>query len=874
LKGQLCLDGLCREWLTHASAKNDFESIPLPPPREPNPEDFNSDVDCDGIPDWEEMEKVYANGKKTDPKNRDTDGDGIWDGVELGRDFSPDPLCADYFPSTLLQSLTAPKNITDPTRKDSDCDGLSDGDEDKNKNGRFEPELGETNPNNVDTDGDGLWDGVELGITLATAADPNNCPNTRYDADPSTTTDPLNPDTDGDGIWDGVEDANQNGRVDEGETDPNNPNDIDEETRNACSAEHWVPVDIQRNFLAQIALGLPMGFANSYVDIQRGNTHGLMGVDSARNVAFLAWQHTGTPVADMDALRELANRQASALGGTATLGSFNSWDAPSTTDNALGVTFTLSGHRSPAARVNAIAEALLGEGSGSLPRGNTTGETQYIRAQYVLRGNGEVIGVLSVALDNDSVNGTSAFFGLNDVAGGAALARYFDRTVVQCERSVVIRGNVDFLFVVDDSSSMASSQNRLAEAGAAMAQALNNSNLDWRAALVTSSYHLTTAWPNKGIIRGFTNDAQQFQSWLRQGSNCIRNGTTSTACTATDAAAKNCSCSHGTNHPEWEGTAPACGGTSSYGNNGGCWVGIGGRTVEGMLGAARLALIHMSSPTAEPRIQLREDSDIIVIILSDVEDQTSALQNSTAGHNSWEEIEHFIDFFQGVDTVARTTSSTHESGSKPTPVPAIRPMQVNAIYCPAGANCGDSVVPSAPPTRIQNVVQATGGVLSSIQNQATIATTMTEVVNRVIGNKGVFTQKPLIGASLRVAIQTPGKPTSAGGACDGANVTRSRKHGFDYDGIAQTVTFFGDCRPANQSRVAISYRAWEASDEIHSPCENDIYFEPNETDHCKGPRMCNDEGNACVCPSDCGGCPQGMRCNADVRECGCFHPLN
>jgi hypothetical protein len=52
-----------------------FEEVPLPPFRPPNPDDPDSDVDCDGIPDWEEMERVYPSGLKTDPLNRDTDGE-------------------------------------------------------------------------------------------------------------------------------------------------------------------------------------------------------------------------------------------------------------------------------------------------------------------------------------------------------------------------------------------------------------------------------------------------------------------------------------------------------------------------------------------------------------------------------------------------------------------------------------------------------------------------------------------------------------------------------------------------------------------------------------------------------------------------------
>ena len=72
--------------------------------------------------------------------------------------------------------------------KDTDGDGLSD---------EREAKLG-TSPMDADTDSDGLPDGLEV----------------------KTRTDPLNADTDYDGVPDGVEDADQDGRVDSGETDP------------------------------------------------------------------------------------------------------------------------------------------------------------------------------------------------------------------------------------------------------------------------------------------------------------------------------------------------------------------------------------------------------------------------------------------------------------------------------------------------------------------------------------------------------------------------------------------------------------------------------------------------------------------------------
>ncbi|WP_404362435.1 Ig-like domain-containing protein [Corallococcus coralloides] len=153
------------------------------------------DADNDGLTDAEEAQHG------TDPRNADTDGDGLSDGVEVrsGR--------------------------TDPLDDDSDDDGLLDGNEDANHDGITQDT--ETDPTLADSDGDGLTDGLELGITepQGTGTDP-----ARFvaDADPATTTDPLKVDTDNGGVWDGFEDKNHNGKVDPGETNPlNAADDVD-----------------------------------------------------------------------------------------------------------------------------------------------------------------------------------------------------------------------------------------------------------------------------------------------------------------------------------------------------------------------------------------------------------------------------------------------------------------------------------------------------------------------------------------------------------------------------------------------------------------------------------------------------------------------
>ncbi|WP_084511554.1 C10 family peptidase [Desulfatibacillum aliphaticivorans] len=124
--------------------------------------------------------------------NTDTDEDGLDDIVESG-------------------------GCTDLNDADSDDDGIPDGTEDANHNGQQDP--GETNPCNPDSDDDGILDGTELGYTAGTA---DTAPGVFVaDADPSTATNPLEADSDGDGVSDGDEDANHNGMMEVGETDPN-----------------------------------------------------------------------------------------------------------------------------------------------------------------------------------------------------------------------------------------------------------------------------------------------------------------------------------------------------------------------------------------------------------------------------------------------------------------------------------------------------------------------------------------------------------------------------------------------------------------------------------------------------------------------------
>ncbi|MBI9092741.1 MAG: carboxypeptidase regulatory-like domain-containing protein [Desulfobacterium sp.] len=118
-----------------------------------------------------------------------------------------------------ITDFTEILNRSNPLDGDMDDDGIMDGNEDKDQDGVVDGS--ETDPKNRDTDGDGLLDGIEVGLNQ-----PENPAHTDMgifisDVHPGTITDPKAADTDRDGVSDGQEDANHNGRVDEGETDPN-----------------------------------------------------------------------------------------------------------------------------------------------------------------------------------------------------------------------------------------------------------------------------------------------------------------------------------------------------------------------------------------------------------------------------------------------------------------------------------------------------------------------------------------------------------------------------------------------------------------------------------------------------------------------------
>jgi outer membrane protein OmpA-like peptidoglycan-associated protein len=194
-----------------------------------------ADTDFDGLADGVELAAGL------DPCSPDSDGDGVLDAVEIA--FGTDPLDpelpddddGDGLPDDYEEDVTG----TDPFEEDSDGDGIDDDqelypladrvvtdpldadtDDDGLLDGNERNAAGSTSPVDADSDDDGLLDGLERGLNAPedpAATDPDIF---EPDLEPGTVTNPLQRDTDGDGLIDGVEDANQNGSVDVGETNP------------------------------------------------------------------------------------------------------------------------------------------------------------------------------------------------------------------------------------------------------------------------------------------------------------------------------------------------------------------------------------------------------------------------------------------------------------------------------------------------------------------------------------------------------------------------------------------------------------------------------------------------------------------------------
>lgn len=493
------------------------------------------DTDCDGLTDLEEYDTTYgAAMDRTDPCNADSDGDGLSDGVELGRQTSPNLQC------TAFRGDQDVSSRTDPTRPDTDGDTLRDGDEDTNRDGKLDP--GESNPARADTDcdglsdpdersgakgcvtdpaqvdsdGDGVPDGVEQGVT-APGADPVGCsyPMAAFDQDPATVTSACGLDSDGDGISDGAEDGNKNGKVEVGELDPKLPADGMGPAQQACATANLRPITFHANGFADVQVALVPSFTEVSTLLEGTTQRGYAFYDPTAKIGGLAFSIQ--PAAGNAGQQEQAVRnQLQAVGTIAApiTQTFTTWDGFA---GAVRSSFDQSGNADLKSRLEAMAKALLGQTvTGTLPGAAGVNGPFKVQAEVVVRAgaNGTRAVVVLAVIPAASFTGARVF-AVDDVAGGSALAQFSDTTGTQCE---VFDSSgsaaVDFLWVVDDSCSMASSQNAVSQAGTLFGQRLATAGLDWRVGAVTTGYYSGGA---ASLKRDFTTDVGTMRNWFTSG---------------------------------------------------------------------------------------------------------------------------------------------------------------------------------------------------------------------------------------------------------------------------------------------------------------------------------------------------------------------
>ncbi len=660
------------------------------PDLNPNEDDW----DGDGIPNDKEdkNENGVIDSGETDPHNPDSDSDGIIDGVEDGNhngqiDWAEtDPLNPDSDSDGIPDGVEdANKNgrvdpgESDPLKADSDRDGIPDGQEDHNHDGNLDP--GETDPALADTDADGLTDAQE---------DRNG--NGQVDADE---TDPTNPDCDSDGVLDGDEDRDGDGQLGDcatpcvnsgqcaadevcaarlkvcyssacsrGESDPLDPDtdgdgvsDADEASTLVCADDSLKQVDFHSSETADFRIALETFFANTSFLELGGVEIGFMFYDEIHQIAGFVLSRN--PAVSGAAQQEAADRAV--VGTLATVAAASS-RALVTFDGygAVIADYDLNlAATTPAELANSLVGAFApGAPVGLLPPGGAQGTSFHLSTETAFRDSSQVLVV--GALSSASLLTDDQTIRLNDVSNSTALAGHTDQTDIACDSFLSVGVNpVDFIWVVDNSSSMENEQNAVSAAGDAMAALLSNTTLDWRIGVANSD-----AVFDGLLFSGFIRDISRFKSDIRQGT--------------------------------------------------------GGSPLERSLEMGLKAIDHSleggctAAGQPENQYRLRCDATRIVILLTDEEDET--IEEKSGGENYPGSpdaviVSQFVRAYQDHDAVLFAIAG----GDPRCPTALNASKGINAVVNGVGGGTVGSICDGDQSANVENIIRAASGVSSTFR---------------------------------------------------------------------------------------------------------------------------------------------------------------
>ena len=488
---------------------------------------------------------------------------------------------------------------------------------------------------------------------------------------------------------------------------------------------------------------------------------------------------------------------------------FTSWDGYP----AVHASYRMEGAVGTKTRGNGIINALLGGGAGAFDLADDLPATSgfAVEAEVVRRSAQSTVVLVSLT-PAELFDGPSGFL-CRDLADGSALGQAPDSTGVQCDRrDSQGYAQLDILWSVDNSTSMGDEQQQVGLAAEAMRERLENATVEWRVAAVDSGFYNPGGQPS-----GCTN-----LSCGETTQNQCRGFTTDLARFAgwfqQDADG------NGIDDVSWLGAGGVC-----------------NQTREEAAHSARLILSDpaqgtvsfLPSQAAPDDVHLQQGGHLLLIFLGDADDQYYDNAGAAAG------IDELETFFRALPLAS---------------------FQMGGIICPDGS-CGEA---QRNPHVLQTLLQRFGGVQGLLSDLDNIGPTVGAILDQALVNVSPYVlDRDPITSTVKVAMAAD----STVGACNTADVPRSRENGFDVDPTTRTVAFFGDCRPdpANLgSLIAISYRTWiDQSPDPDPPVPG-----CQVCASCTGVERCDLDACACVCDGELT-CAAGFRWDADLCGCAC-----
>lgn len=721
---------------------------------------------------------------------------------------------------------------TNPTNPTSDAQGdaldTSDGDGEPTTNADAPPDSDTpptcdlSNPD-ADTDGDGVANNIEAAAGYA----------------------PCDPDTDDDGLCDGPqtvgtdcisgEDLNADGRLDPGETSATNPvsdggvfcdgpravvgvcearpaTDTCAQTRSlVCNAETFGSVQAKPARSARTNLALPASFsivehADAQASAFSDPAAGIYGyatkrtLPSTQNIAvsFRAFEQT---------LGAASQNRSNAFWRV-----FTTWTGRelSLTNNAVqsrGAFSYGTGSNNPSITSQdpaALRDLILSQLSGTpiTTEGVSGTPCTNIISHHIEERREDntliTLGVLACASDHQQPT-TALFFDdfLNATLFSIAeeeRAYTPDDIGCDCIENPNLSASVDFLWIIDNSGSMADEQVNVANTADDFMGLLLSSPVDWRLGITTTDAYLLGLDPSavtpllqSGITLLQQDPARELCTGLRNLGGFLTPSTPNVQDVFVDLVTQNTACANPVGLP---------------GDN------ICGFGLERGLATAAFVLDRLLSPSADPSCptgsayQLRkgEDQKTVIIWVSDEEDEEMADPNSTPPGaifppNSPARLavnQHYQDLFTQLATDNGLSLSLH------------------AIVGDDGQGNGGICQPlisgqiqgASPGLAYIDAAYANGGAVGTICS-SDLSVTIDAIIRSTIGQSGSIPLPPNslpISSSIRVAV--------------GNNVISRINNGSDpywtYDADTNAITLFRF--NASGSVVAIAFKAWKPTE--------------------------------------------------------------